>query len=374
MKKHLLLFALLVSLVSCKTGKRAFEKGDYEQAVFQAVERLRDDTDNKDASNILPAAYNLGLQTRLRQIEQLKSSMDPYKHEGLARNYRLLNRLANEIQRCPSCLQLVKPKRFDAEEERAANAASAYRLQLAKTKLQSSQERPVAIDAYRDLEVAQSFTPNDQAVIELKNEALYFATLRVVVQPLYGRNQMSFGYMDVMNQRLVNYLHNTNINPFVRFYTPEEAIAQNLEFVDHEIELGITYFSPERNTAKDTYTLTKDSVLIVDGRNQKPRYGTVSATVVEHTVTYNSTASLAIVIHESRQQVPIRTELLSNGFVWEDHWATFRGDERALTKKALELTRQKPQARPNPDFLFKATSEPLYDQAVDFLRRYYTGY
>lgn len=372
--KRFILFALLLVALSCKTGKRAFEKGDYEKAVLQAVERLRDDTDNKEASQILPAAYNLSLQTRLKQIEQLKNSLDPYKNEGLSRNYRILNTLADEVQRCPACLPLVKPKRFDREAEKAANEASAYRYQLALGKMKNRQNRLLAIDAYRDLEVAQSFTPNKQEVIDLKNEALYYATLRVVVQPLYGRNQLNFGYMEVMNQRLVDYLHHTNINPFVHFYTPQEAASQNLEFIDHEIELGITYFSPERNTHKETYTLSKDSVLIESGRNQKPKYGTVSATVIEHTVAYSSNASLAIFIRENQQENPIRTEVLSNGFIWEDRWATYRGDERALNKKAQKLVNQKPQPRPGPDFLFESTAEPLYGKAVDFLKRYYAGY
>lgn len=374
MKKLLLLASLFILVVSCKTGKRAFEKGDYEKAVLQAVERLRDDADNKDASSILPVAYKLSLETRLSQINSLKGSLDPYRFEALAKNYELLNNLADNIQRCPACLQLTKPVRYDAELRNARQEVVAFRLISAKAKLKNKENRTVAIAAYQDLEVAEAYDRNNQEILSLKSQALDYATLRVVVQPLYGRNNLSFGYMEVMNQRLVDYLHNTNINRFVRFYTPQEAHNLNLAVVDHEIELGVTYFSPARNTNTETYTLQLDSIPVESSRNGKVRYIDAEATVIEHFVEYSSNANLAIFIRSDNQTNPLRTEVLSHGFIWGDHWATYRGDKRALTKEAQALVNKRPQKQPTPDFLFQATSEPLYEDAVRFLRRYYANY
>ncbi len=374
MKKLLLFSVLLLVALSCKTGKRAFEKGDYEKAVLQAVERLRDDTDNEDASRILPVAYKLSLETHQATIQNLKSSLDPYRFEGLTEEYALLNNLANNMQRCPACLRLIKPVRYDAEITNAKREAAAFRVVSAKAKLNDKENRNTAIAAYQDLEIAESYAPNNQEILSLKSEALDYATLRVVVQPLYGRNNLSFGYMEVMNQRLVNYLHNTNINRFVRFYTPQEARNLNLSIIDHEIELGVTYFSPARNTNNETYTLKLDSIPVESSRNGKIRYINAEATVVEHFVEYSSNANLAIFIRADNQSNPLRTEVLSNGFIWGDHWATFRGDERALTKEVKALVDKRPQPQPTPDFLFQATSEPLYEDAVRFLRHFYANY
>jgi hypothetical protein len=373
--KRIFALILLVSLgTACSTGKRAFEKGNYEKAVLQAVERLRDDTDNEDATKVLPAAYRLSIQTRENGIRNLKTSLDPFRNEAVAREYALLNNLADEIQRCPACLRLVKPKRYDNELEKAQLSASSYRISLAKAKLQNKENRESAKDAYRDLQVAKRLTPNNQEITALLDEALYYGTLHVVVQPLANRNDFNFNYMDVLNQRFVEYLHNTNINPFVRFYTPGEADNANIEWVDHEITMGISFFMPAQNTHTETYTLSKDSVRLDGPNSRKVRYGTVKATVVERSIELASKADLAIFISSNNGKTTLRNEVLTNGYVWRDVSATFNGDERALDDEALSLINHKPLPLPGPDFLFKATTDPLYGQAVDYLRNYYRRY
>ncbi len=61
--RTLLLIIIVGSLFSCSTGKKALQKGDYANAVFKSVERLRGNPDNKNAVSTLRNAYPLATST-----------------------------------------------------------------------------------------------------------------------------------------------------------------------------------------------------------------------------------------------------------------------------------------------------------------------
>ena len=64
--------------------------------------------------------------------------------------------------------------------------------------------------------------------------------------------------------------------------------------------------------------------------------------------------------------------VLPGRFVWGEEWATYKGDERALTDEQRRLTRRsEPSAPPTQQELFAAFSRPLLDPATSFIRQYY---
>ncbi len=114
---RLLLFGLPVLLlffvVSCKSTKRAYEKGDYETAVLNSVERLRRSPDNKKSRQTLKIAYPTLVTYYTEQIALAKQSGDPYKWETIMDHYQILNTAYDQVRTAPAALEVIpNPKNF----------------------------------------------------------------------------------------------------------------------------------------------------------------------------------------------------------------------------------------------------------------------
>jgi hypothetical protein len=61
-------------------------------------------------------------------------------------------------------------------------------------------------------------------------------------------------------------------------------------------------------------------------------------------------------------------------YVWRDSWASYKGDDRALTKQQLAITKRREQLPPPPNALFLEFTKPIYNQLVDDISYYYNNY
>src|SRR5882724_5331784 len=98
---------MLAVLAACSSGKRALQKGNYDEAVVKAVNRLRSSPNNEKARETLREGYALALQWHLDNVSHLQNSNTRFRWEGIAQNYDQLNYLYDDIRRCPGGLQVV---------------------------------------------------------------------------------------------------------------------------------------------------------------------------------------------------------------------------------------------------------------------------
>ena len=61
-------------------------------------------------------------------------------------------------------------------------------------------------------------------------------------------------------------------------------------------------------------------------------------------------------------------------FVWQDAWATYKGDERALTKENKKMVNRRQLPEPGPQFLFVEFTKPIYNQLTAKIERFYKNY
>ena len=61
-------------------------------------------------------------------------------------------------------------------------------------------------------------------------------------------------------------------------------------------------------------------------------------------------------------------------FVWISEWATFNGDERALSPEQIQWSKQKEQVPPSNQELFIEFTRPIYDQVTAKIKEFYKGY
>ncbi|HTM98380.1 MAG TPA: hypothetical protein VL088_06550, partial [Pedobacter sp.] len=61
-------------------------------------------------------------------------------------------------------------------------------------------------------------------------------------------------------------------------------------------------------------------------------------------------------------------------YIWEDQWASYKGDERALSKHQLAISKKKELMPPAPGALFVELTKPIYSQLVSEISSFYNNY
>jgi hypothetical protein len=364
---------LSILIVGCTTGKNALQKGDYDASVSKAVDRLKSAPKNSEAMEVLPVAYDLALKTHLRKIEEAKLSADALRWETIMYSYQKINQLSEEINSCPSCLNLVpNPQKFIKEYEDARYQSAEARYLLGERLLREN-NRQSAKTAYGHFLKSQSFYPSLKGIKEKVEEAYWAAVLKVVVQPAIINSNTYRLSNQYFQQQITNYLATYRQNSFVRFYTEQEAVKQNIR-ADQLIELHFDDFIVGQTYVKERVEkLKRDSVVIGEGRAGKV-YGTVRATLSIFEKKVASSGLLNFAVVDLATNKLLRNQKLAGTYVWQDNWASFKGDERALDKQQLALTRKREIMPPPPANLFVEFTKPIYAQLVDHITSFYSRY
>ncbi|WP_461486655.1 hypothetical protein, partial [Pedobacter sp.] len=338
---------LCVLFVGCTTGKNALQKGNYDAAVSKAVDRLKSSPQNKEALEVLPVAFDLAVKTHLRKIDEAKVSADALKWESILYRYQQINQLSDEINSCPSCLNLVpNPPKYVKEYENSKYQAAEARYLLGERLLREN-NRQSAKTAYNHFLKAESLYPSLKGVKDKIEDAYWAAVLKVVVQPAIINSNMYRLSNDYFQQQITNYLATYKGNTFVRFYTEAEANKQRVR-ADQLVELHFDDFVVGQTYVKERVEkLKRDSVVIGENRQGKI-YGTVRATYSVFEKQVSSSGLLNFAIVDLSNNKLLRNQKLAGTYVWADNWASFKGDERALDRQQLALTRKREVMPPPP--------------------------
>jgi chemotaxis protein histidine kinase CheA len=103
-------------------------------------------------------------------------------------------------------------------------------------------------------------------------------------------------------------------------------------------------------------------------------YGTVKATLYQYKKTTVSRGVVSFRIVDAKTGALLASEKMPGEYVWVSEWATFNGDERALSAEQLRLSTLKEQPAPAPQDLFIEFTRPIYDQITVKIRDFYKNY
>ncbi|RZK39933.1 MAG: hypothetical protein EOO90_16850 [Pedobacter sp.] len=365
---------LSILFVGCTTGKNALQKGDYDASVLKAVDRLQSSPQNKEALQVLVSAYEMSKTQHLRRIEEAKMSVDPLRWESVIYEYEQLNRLSSEINGCPSCLTVVPvPQRFVKELSDSKIKAAENRYNLGVDLLAQGGKNN-ARRAYYDFEKAQYLVPQFKDVKEKLNDAYWAAVVKVVVQPV----RVNSNYYELSNQyfqqKVSEWMGAYQQNKFVLFYDEAQASKQRIT-PDQIMRLQFDDFVVGQTYVKERVEkLKRDSVKIGETRNSGPVYGTVKATLSVFDKKISSSGLLDMSVFDYQTNKILRQRKLSGTYIWEDQWASFKGDERALSKQQLAISKRKEVIPPPPSALFVEFTKPIYGQLVQEIDNFYNRY
>ena len=183
--KHIIylpIFFIILSLTGCSSGKKAFEKGNFYASTIQAVERLRKNPSHKKSRMVLEKAYPQAVQYHTNQVYQHRRANDRFKNETIVNQYKLLNNLYNEIQRCPACQEIITNPGSYSDEIRTYSSSAAEARYAAGIEALESGDRNQAREAFIHFETAGNYIRGYKDIETKMEEALELATVKVVVE------------------------------------------------------------------------------------------------------------------------------------------------------------------------------------------------
>jgi len=161
---------------------------------------------------------------------------------------------------------------------------------------------------------------------------------------------------------------------FVMFFRPEEARRQRIQ-TDHVMILSFDDFIVGQTYVKERVEeVKKENVLIGYTDQRRPVYSTVKAQLSIFDKTISSGGQLDMTILDARTKRVLNQQKMPGTFVWQDSWASYRGDQRALSKEQLALCKKKEVMPPPPQTLFLEFTKPIYNQTVSRINSFYNRY
>jgi hypothetical protein len=375
---HLLFILIAVVSLACSSGKQAYEKGNYYEAVVKAVGRLRQNPDHEKSQEALLNAYPLAVEYYEQQASNEMASNSPYKYKNAIQSYNTINQLYESIKTCPGCMKVIKnPVNHYADIAPLKEKAAEESYNAGITALMKG-TREEAKTAYFNFADVQNFVPGYKDVLEYLDKSKYEATLKVVVEqiPVPARYNLSGGFFQ---DKIEEFLHsNYPDRGFVKFYTPEEAKLSKLPNADQILRIQFDDFSVGNSVLREKEeTLTKDSVKVgeakVEGKTV-PVYNTVKAKLTTYSKEVSSSGLLSMIVVDGKTNGVLSHQKFPGNYVWVSRWANFNGDERALTSQHLALCKMKETTPPVPQDLFLEFTKPIYDKLIPALRSFYQNY
>jgi len=375
---HLLIALFLFFILACSSGKKAYERGNYYEAVMKSVSRLRQNPDHSKSIEALRNAYPLAVEYYENEANNEIASNSNFKWKNAIQAYGYINTLYEAIRQCPGCKQAVpNPKNYYAEigplKEKAADESYNAGIDALMKGNRNEAKR-----AYFNFVDVQNYVPGYKDVVEYLDKAKFEATLKVIVEqiPVPARYNLSGGFFQ---DKVESFLHSTYTETtFIQFYTPEEAKRVNLPFADQIIRIQFDDFSVGNSALKEKEeTVSKDSVKVGEakvGDKMVPVYNTVKAKLTTYRKELTSNGLLSMIVVDAKTNGVLTHRKFNGEYVWVSQWARFNGDERALTDEQLKSCKLREQQPPNPQDLFLEFTRPIYNQLIPAIKGFYQNY
>ncbi|MBX2966479.1 MAG: hypothetical protein KF845_10055 [Cyclobacteriaceae bacterium] len=377
--RHLYFLILSVLILSaCSSGKKAYERGNYYEAVMQAIGRLRQNPDHKKSKETLRNSYPLAVDWLESDAKNKIASNSNTKFKDALNSYEQINSMYEAIRQSPGALKVIpNPKNYYSEiaplKEKAAEELYNSGIDLLMKGTREDAKR-----AFFNFNETNAYVPGYKDVVEYLEKSKFEATTFVVLEQVAipTRYNLSGGFFQDRIEEYVN--RNYPDQGFVKFYTPQAAQNIQLPRVDQIMRLQFDDFSVGNTTVREKEeTVKKDSVKVgeakIDGKTV-PVYNTVTAKLTTVRKEVVSEGLLSMVIVDAQTGGVLIHRKFPGRYEWFTTWGRFNGDERALTDQQAELCKRREIQPPDPQAMFLAFAGPIYDQLTPAIRSFYQRY
>ena len=378
MKKITLLLSFFILFSACgvKQTQNLLSSGNYDQAIDNAISNLRTNKDKKgkqDYVYLLEEAFAKAKERDLNIISLLAKDANPTQLEKMYNTYLQLNQRQEKIKPILP-LRLLKEGRnaifpFENYNDQiidSKNALSAYLFANAK-KLMASGDKMNFRNAYDDLEYLNKINPNYKNVKQLLEESLFKGSDYVLV---YTKNEtnmiipvrlqndlLDFSTLGLNDKwtvyhsnklKNINYDYGLMIN-FRNIYISAEQIKER-EFSKERIIKDGSKKLIDAN-GKEVFDVNGKVVMVDNLR-------TVNASIYEFKQfkSCQITAKIDYVNYKNNQL--LKTFPITSEYVFENIYATYKGDRRASDDNYYSYFDRKA-------VVFPSTEQMIYDTGED---------
>lgn len=363
---------LLLSCNSARSIEKSISSGNYNAAISDALNKLRTNKEKKpNFIYLLKSAYDKANTRDLNNIELLKAENIPANSLRILETYKALNSRQEAVR-------AVLPLYADGNEIKfnirnytndlvsSKSEASAFLYEEAKGLLNSPNKLD-ARSAYEDFEFIESINPNYKDVRALMTQAYNKGTDYVIVSIQNQTNQ-------IIPRRLEDYLLDFNTYGLDKFWTVFHSEPQKNLPYDFAMQLKLVRIniSPEQVSEKEilreksivdgwTYKLDGNGNVMKDSIGNDIKIDKIIDVRARlfHYRQFKTTQVIAAVVFQNLNNNQILDNFpIDSQFVFENFFATFRGDERALLQEDLVLIR-------NRQVPFPPNEQMIYDSGED---------
>lgn len=329
----------LFYMSSCKTAGKAYEKGNYIDAIERSVKKLAKDPNDSEAKAILQNSYTYAVNEHENQVRILSESNSEQRFDKIYSEYKSLQNLYDLIRRNPASSRSLQPKDYSEYLETYRNkAADIHEEKAMQWMNETSSGKTAYREAYYEFNKALEYRPDKFELKRKRDSAYNNAITKVLVVPIQyyggGYSSTSNSYqLRNFNEDILRTLSYNAGGDFVKFYSEWDMRNKDVE-ADQILELNLNrvhYGQPydERSTREvSKEVVTREIVYKPDSIVKE--YGRVTARITTVRRTIISQGDLYITIRDTKGRT-LWNDRFTGEHRWQTEYSTFSGDERALS-------------------------------------------
>lgn len=380
MTKRYSLLLLPLLFAACKSPTKAFNQGNYTDAIERSVRKLQKDPGDGASKHILQSAYIFAVNQYEEKIRNLSTLSSDNRWEQLYFQYSQLQHLYDKINESPAAVQAAKPVNYASYLSTYADKSADAHVQKAMLLLENNDDdRSDYREAYYELNTALRYKPNDDGILKKLRDAKEAATVTILLMPVDAagsyRYNTSYAFRN-FEPNLVRAIRSGINNEFLNFTTSFESRRAQTE-PDEVAEMRLGSFAIGRPYDESrTRTVTKEVVVketVYSKDSVVKEYTKVQARITTTKRLLVSTSDLYIDIR-NRSRLSLWNDVVRAEHRWATEFSTYTGDERALGESDKTLLNKQPQLPPREDDIVDQLLQQLATNTTQRLRSYYNRY
>jgi hypothetical protein len=370
MKRYLYIFLVAILLSACGSSRNSVANTPQDKALISAIKKLDKDPSNTAIQNTLSDLYKDATKVHLDNIEVYETLNDVEKWDKIIREYAALQKVAEIINSSSSAKKFLKIPSFIAEAEIARQNAAADYYNLGLNYLNEN-DKESSRRAYYAFQKATGFVPGYKDAKRQMDQAYQNSILNIVINPVrddsyyyntIGRNRFGNSFNnDYLQRNLVRDLGGNTTNSPARFFT--DLDAQRLRLAPDWI-IDLTWVNldiPQPYTQQYNRVVNKQIQIGSDTAN-KPVYKNVSATLHITRKYFTAVGDLECRITDYQSGNNINLNRYSSQVDWQQEYATYSGDPRALSNVDEAILNNSSYRLPRKEDILNELYQKIYPQ------------
>lgn len=377
MRNGLFILAVASFLISCGPARQNAAIYSEDKLLEDAVKSLDKDPSNGAVNDKLKTLYQDAVRNHLKNIELYETMTESTRWDKIIAEYNALQRLYTIIHKSTNAQNLVKPVSYSAQTDVVKQQAAEDHYQKGRNLMSENRGKQSYRDAFTAFKKASSFVSGYKDVAQQMEVAWQSSVLNVVIDPVkiddryalrgdWSNSLSQFNGQKLQNSFVQDLGGDFSNNSYARYYTNSQARNTRME-PDWLVDLTwVNLEIPKSNIDKNTKTLSKK---IETGKDStgRPVYQTVTADLTILKQNLKATGNLELRITDAYNRREIHSKRHMARAQWENRYATYTGDSRALSDTDRALLNNPNNQEPRTDEIIDKLYSDVYSQIKNSL-------